>query len=204
MQNKKLIFFSVIASLILLTSGFLYKNLKKIPLEEGPQIYPGILIGNPKANLTIKEYANLLCPACARFYNETYPQIESDYVLTGLVNFEIFLFPPFESAQAGICADRQGKFIAFSKLIYKKQNQIKITQDFIDLAVQAGLKKEDFTKCLEDQADLEKIKGWYNQGLADGVNGTPTFFINSSKGVIPGSYDFSIFKDLIEKGLNAK
>lgn len=205
MKSRKLVFFSTVVAIILLASGFLYKEMQAIPGEEGIKTYPGILVGDPKAPVTIKEYANLLCPACARFHNDTYLKIEKEYILTGKVNFEVFLFPPYEAAQAGLCADKQGKFIAFSKRIYKKQTQVKTVQDLIDFAKQAGLDGRSFAQCLNRQTDIDRIKGWYSQGMGQQVDGTPTFFVgDDEQDIIPGAYDFSIFKDLIETKLNEK
>ena len=42
--------------------------------------YREFVIGNPKAKVTVIEYASLSCPHCAHFQTETYPKLKKDYI----------------------------------------------------------------------------------------------------------------------------
>jgi protein-disulfide isomerase len=57
-------------------------------------------LGNPKAKVTVIEYASASCPHCARFSNEVFEAFKAKYVDTGKVRyvFREFLTPPEQFA----------------------------------------------------------------------------------------------------------
>src|SRR6476646_1823896 len=58
-------------------------------------------LGNPKAKVTVIEYASLSCPHCAHFQTETFPKIKKDYIDTGKIRFLYRDFPLDTRALAG-------------------------------------------------------------------------------------------------------
>ena len=52
-------------------------------MEAGP--LPEQVMGDPKAPVTIVEYASMTCSHCAHFHKETFPAIKENYVDTGKV-----------------------------------------------------------------------------------------------------------------------
>ena len=49
--------------------------------------------GDKNARVSLVEFADYQCPFCARFYRETFPQIEENYIFTGKVKFFFRNFP---------------------------------------------------------------------------------------------------------------
>ena|SRR3989339_212466 len=205
-QDKKLLFYSVFASVLLLSGGFVYNRLalSRAPEENLPQKTAGIFVGDPSAPVLIEAYGSFLCPACRQFTLSTYPQLEKDYILTGKAKMEFFFFPPYETGQAALCAQEQDKFPAYQKIAYGNQGLIKDIDSMVFLAEKAGLDKSSFKQCLESNKYQAQTEAWHKEGLDKKITGTPTFFIQDEQSVIPGSYDYSFFQTLIDSHLNEK
>src|SRR5258708_5119572 len=67
-----------------------------------PVLAPEMSLGDPKAKVTVVEYASASCPHCARFNNEVFDDFKKKYVDTGKVRyvFREFLTPPEQFAGA--------------------------------------------------------------------------------------------------------
>ena len=79
--------------------------LRGIPQE-------GIALGDPKAPVTLVEYADLQCPYCASWARDAFPAIVDDYVRTGKVRIVFrglaFIGPDSETAlRAALAAGEQ-------------------------------------------------------------------------------------------------
>ena len=73
----------------------------------------GIALGDPKAPVTLVEYADLQCPYCAAWARDAFPAIVDEYVRTGKVRIVFrglaFLGPDSETAlRAALSAGEQG------------------------------------------------------------------------------------------------
>src|SRR3569623_104478 len=44
-------------------------------------------LGNPKAKVTVVEYASVGCPVCAKWQKEVYPAFKAKYIDTGKVHY---------------------------------------------------------------------------------------------------------------------
>lgn len=206
MSDKKLIIFAVVASILLIVGGFFYSQKygqTKNPSgsQEENQTISGIIVGDPKAPLNVQVYTSFMCPACQHFALNTFPKIQEEYIKTGKVKFEFIISPPYELGQAVLCAQEQGKFMVYHDFLFAHQSEIQQVANLYDLAQDAGLDKDALKTCLESGKYLEQAKKWQEQSNAAGVTGTPTFFVGSQENVIPGSYDFSIFKEAIDREL---
>src|SRR3954471_3997883 len=49
--------------------------------------------GNPKAKVTVIEYASPTCPVCANFMTSMYPRLKRDYIDTGKIFYVFRTFP---------------------------------------------------------------------------------------------------------------
>ena len=45
------------------------------------------VLGDPKAPITLIEYASFTCPHCANFHAKNFAKLKSEYIDTGKVNF---------------------------------------------------------------------------------------------------------------------
>ena len=73
----------------------------------------GIALGDPKAPVTLVEYADLQCPYCAAWARDAFPAIVDEYVRTGKVRIVFrglaFVGPDSETAlRAALAAGEQG------------------------------------------------------------------------------------------------
>ena len=58
-----------------------------------PEGMPDLALGDPKAPVTIIEYASMTCPHCAHFQETTFPEIKKRYIDTGKVRYILRDFP---------------------------------------------------------------------------------------------------------------
>src|SRR3989344_4465459 len=72
--------------------------------------------GDKDAPVTIVEWSDFECPFCARFFEQTLPSIEEEYIKTGKVKLIYRDFPlsfhtnAQKAAEAAECAGEQGKY----------------------------------------------------------------------------------------------
>lgn len=90
--------------------------------------------GNKDAPVTIVEFSDYQCPFCARFFKETLPKIQEEYISTGKVKFAYRDYPlPMHSvaqkaSEAARCADEQDAFWKFHDLAYSNQQWLNLDQ----------------------------------------------------------------------------
>src|SRR5438067_692666 len=88
----------------------------------------GLALGNPKAPVTMTEFADLQCPFCREYTAKVLPTLVSRYVRTGKVKmvFEDIAFLGSDSVTAGraaAAAAQQNKLWQFIDASYAKQGQ---------------------------------------------------------------------------------
>jgi protein-disulfide isomerase len=209
MSDKKIIIVAIILAALLIGGGWYYSTHKapsasiSEPQNSGTPspTEMGIAIGNPDAPITIDEYTNFLCPACASFAANAMPKIMDEYVKTGKAKFNIYIYPPIETSKAGLCAQEQNKFLEYHDYIFSHQSQVADESDLVDFAVNIQMNQQQFSACLISDKYKNKIQKWYDEGNARGIDSTPTFFINGQKFVGAQSYDE--LKKIIDRQLEA-
>ncbi len=87
-------------------------------------------MGDENAPIVMLEFSDFQCPFCGKFWAETLPQIEKNYVDTGKVLFVYKDFPlreihPFaqKAAEAALCAGDEGNFWEYHDELFKNQVQ---------------------------------------------------------------------------------
>jgi protein-disulfide isomerase len=181
----------------------------QIPAGLGSQKVEGVTAGATQvkgdagAPVLIVEFSDFECPFSKRFYQETFPQIEKEYIATGKVKFAYRDFPlPFHNqalpaAIAARCADKSGKYWA---IFDKFSNSETIDQNTISIsAKESGLEKDNFERCFNDPAVKNEVSKDMDAADKLGVRSTPSFFINGRK--IEGALPFEAFKQVIEEEL---
>ncbi len=144
MSDKKIIIIALLLAFVLVIGGWAYTKNKPNP---GPaaisgsqgQKTGGIMVGDENAALTIEEYTNFLCPACANFALGTLPKIQEEYIKTGKVKMVFYIFPPIELAKAAFCADKSNKFTEFHDYAFAHQAEITGQEDIFDRISAIGL-----------------------------------------------------------------
>ncbi len=160
--------------------------------------------GSKNAPVTIIEFSDYQCPFCAKFYLETFPQIEESYIKTGKVKFVYRDFPlgfhqfAQKAAEASECADEQGKFWEYQDKIFKNQQVLDIA-NLKQYAKDLGLDAAKFNDCLDSGKMASEVQKDLKDGQSYGVDGTPAFFINDI--FVGGAQPFSVFQQVIEQAL---
>jgi protein-disulfide isomerase len=153
-------------------------------MQPGP--LPEATLGNPKAPITIVEYASMTCPHCAAFDAETFPALKKDYIDTGKVYYIFREFPLDNFATAGFVIARcvpKDQYFAVIHAFFKAQPELAAAPDALKwiegFAKQVGLSPEQTHACLTNQKLLDDVMA-VRQRAAEkfGADSTPTFFIN--------------------------
>jgi protein-disulfide isomerase len=173
------------------------------------------LIGNKNAKVTLYEFSDFQCPYCKKFFDETFGQIKTKYIDTGKVKLVFRNYPlPFhqnaqKAAEAGECANRQGKFREYHDLLFKNSQADGTGLAAADLKKYAdslglnngtlGFGKNKFNTCLDNNEAADAVKKDMTDAGTIGVSGTPSFVINGNK--IIGAQPFANFEQAIESAL---
>jgi len=179
----------------------------------------GAVYGRPDAKVTIVEFSDYQCPFCARYSNDTFPQIEREYIDTGRVRYVFRDYPiegahpqAFKAHEAVHCAADQGKRHEMHKKVFANQRAMSVN-DLIAHAAALGIDRSLFEKCVTQGTYAAKVRSGMSAGEQAGVRGTPTFFVglsepNSSKlkavRRIVGAQPYSAFKAALDDLLSAQ
>lgn len=161
--------------------------------------------GEEDAPVTMIEFSDFQCPFCGRFFAQTLPLIEEQYIKTGKVKFVYKDFPlesihpmALPAALAARCAGEQGKFWEYHDMIFENQALLS-DASLRQWASNLGLNTANFNSCLDSQKYLSEIRQDLQEGDAAGVRGTPGFLVNGQ--LISGAQPFSAFQQAIESQL---
>lgn len=173
--------------------------------------------GNKDAPVTIVEFSDFQCPFCGRFYSQTLPQIQHDYIDSGKVKLVYRDFPLENIHQnakpaslAAQCANEQGKFWEYHNVLFSSQSAwadlsaIDATNAFKQYAVDLKLDSSTFNSCIDSSKYQDTVDKNAQDGMNFQVSGTPTFFIGDDKNgyiQLVGAQPYSVFKEKIDKQL---
>lgn len=140
-------------------------------------------LGDPKAKVTLIEYASASCPHCAKFSLDVFPELKKEYIDTNKIHFIFREFPLNDPALAASMIIRslpKENYFAVTELVFRTQEKWvpNPLQGLKEIALQAGLTEDKFNAILKDNDLAKKIIAVRDQGEKLGVNGTPTFFLN--------------------------
>lgn len=156
-----------------------------------------------KQTLTLVEYADLQCPACRSYspiVNQLLEAFPGQLKLT-FKNFPLTNIHPnaMDAAIAAEAVNKQGKFFEYIDLLYEKQGEWAALPNpddkFASYAKEVGVDTAKFTEDLKDPEIKKLIDDHRNEGIENGVSGTPTFFLNGERINTPPSIEE--FKKLI-------
>lgn len=170
----------------------------------------GFRMGNPNARVKLVEYGSLTCGHCAAFARQGMAPLVGTYVRTGKVSYEFrnFILNGLDVA-ASLVARCGGpaRFFPVADKFYATQPQwmgrvsaltaaqkaqlnalpesqrlgrLAETVGLTGLAAQNGIAPAQAKRCLADQAALDRLAKMAEAAGAQGVQGTPTFFLNGA------------------------
>lgn len=171
------------------------------------------VLGNPDAPVTIVEFSDFQCPYCRRFWQETVPQLKSEYLATGKAKFIYRDFPlsqihpgAMPAAEGAECAGDQDRYwdmhdVVFAEQARQGQGTVEFgVADIKKWAAEIGLNMPAFNECLDSGKYRQEVEKDYADGANAGVSGTPATFINGR--LVTGAQPFAAFKQIIDEELS--
>ena len=175
--------------------------------------------GSGDAKLTLIEFSDYQCPFCGRYFRETLPQIDQDYVKTGRVRYVFRDFPleaihkeALKAAEAANCAGEQGRYWEMHDRLFANQQAL-APAELPGHASTLGLDAPRFQQCLDSEKYTAAIRQDMSEAQQAGVRGTPSFFIgltgsdgSSVKTLrrITGAVPYATFKEAFDSLLSAQ
>lgn len=222
--EKNFLALAILVTGLMISSSLLYSNgvgskpgLAKIGQDSQGNLRVDVSadddpsLGNKNAKVTMIEFSDYQCPFCRTFWKESFSQLKKEYIDTGKVKFVYRDYPlsphPMAepSAQAGQCADEQGKYWEFHDKIFGEQDKkgrgtVTYTVQELKLwASQIGLDKAKFNQCLDSGKYKAEVQKDFDDGTSAGVSGTPSLFINGR--LVVGAQPYASFKAIIDEEL---
>ncbi len=147
-------------------------------------------LGDPKAPVTVVEYAAPTCPHCAHWNEDVFPKFKANYIDTGKVHyvFRVFALSPADVAVEAMarCLPKDSYF-QFIDMMFRNQSKwdpdgyqiANIHDALVDMGRIAGMGAEKVNSCIGNQSELDKIAAiGQHAEKAYGINGTPSFIVN--------------------------
>jgi len=174
--------------------------------------------GDPDAEVIVVEFSDFQCPFCSRFYDQTLPLIQENYIDTGKIKF-VYRDFPLDSLHpnarpahiAAECADDQGKFWEYHDILFERVGEWQslpgssLGDKFVEFADELQLGQTNFISCLQSETVAQEVQSDYLDGGRYGVTGTPAFFVGTEKDgfvLISGAQPYSSFQTTIDSLLN--
>lgn len=104
-------------------NGEIVLDRKEVNLVDSPTK------GEGGAKVKIIEFSDFECSFCAKFYAQTFSQIQKEYIDTGKVFFAFKQFPlglhqyAQKTAEASLCAGEQGRFWEYHDSLFEAQTK---------------------------------------------------------------------------------
>lgn len=163
-------------------------------------------MGDPKAPVTLIEYASLDCPHCATFSAEILPKLKTAFIDTGKLYYVLRDFPRTPAAAAGAIVARcgaAGQYHPIMALLFQTNEQwlgpsVPAPREaLITVAARAGLTREQVEACLQREDVLAQINDVAKEAAETlKLQAVPLIYVNGTE-VSDHSYEG------LEKAINA-
>lgn len=169
---------------------------------------PFTMKGEKNAQVTIVEFTDYECPFCKRYVDDTFNQIDKDYIATGKVNYIIRNLPlsfhqfAQKAAEAALCAGSD-QYLAYHDLLFKDQDKwsamTAVDETFVGYAKSLGINEAKFRDCLANETMKEIVAADSALAGKAGLGGTPSFVINGK--ILVGAQPYTAFQTVIDEAL---
>jgi formate-nitrite transporter family protein len=162
--------------------------------------------GSASAPVTLVEYGDYECPYCGRVY-PVIKQLQQHFgedLRFVYRNFPLTQIHPHaeHAAEAAEAASEQGKFWPMHDIMYEHQGAL-TDSDLVTYASTIGIDSRVVPEAWAQHTYRGRVKEDVQSGLASGVQGTPTFFINGEP--YDGPNDYAALREAItEAGATAR
>jgi protein-disulfide isomerase len=136
------------------------------------------------APLTLIEYGDYQCPYCAQAHQTVLELIERFgprlcYIYRNFPLTEIHENAE-HAAEAAEAGAMRGKFWEMHDALFENQEALD-DASLAEYARDVGLDPEEILEEIESGKHARRIKGDFESGVRNGVNGTPAFFVNGKR-----------------------
>lgn len=156
-----------------------------------PERADDMALGNPRAQVSVVEYASVGCPHCGEWARDVFPAFRKTYIDSGKVRFvfrEMLYGDPTLAAAGFLTARCAGKprYFQVVDAIFAAQPQIAKDGNALAslrvIARNAGLGEARFNACLGDAAALAalQVRSLRHETI-DKVVATPTFVVGGRR-----------------------
>lgn len=160
-----------------------------------------VSLGNPRAPVTVMEYASVTCPHCAHFNADVFPTLKSKYIDTGKIRYVFREAPihPTEDAAGFLlarCAGQQ-RYLAVADALFRAQTLLFDKNDLngwlMAGARVAGMNEAQMKACVTDAKAIEAFTARTQRNMeADKIDSTPTLIVNGRRVDPPGKRAITI------------
>ncbi|MBL55461.1 MAG: disulfide bond formation protein DsbA [SAR116 cluster bacterium] len=157
-------------------------------------------LGKADAAVTVAEYFSMTCGHCGRFHRNTFPQVKTDLIDTGLIRFEMHPFPLDGLALRAHALCRalptDSYFKMVDVLLDKQESWIGAADPVAELkkfAKFAGISSGAFDEIMLNRSYLEAIVQIRQDAVSQHqISSTPSFVVNGDK-TFSGALSFDEF-----------
>lgn len=162
-------------------------------------------LGDEDAPIVIVEFSAYACPYCARHFEEAFAPLLENY--GQYIRYVYRDFPSinpnvsYPASMAANCAREQGMFWEYHDQLFANQTLLTQTGEVYlnQLASDLNLNTDAFSDCLSEQRYIDEVNEDFNTGVAMGVTGTPSFYINGQPH--SGARPYEYFELIIQREL---
>ena len=145
--------------------------------------------GDPNAGVTVAAYEDYACPHCQEYVENVVPEIQSNYIDSNDIRYEHHDFPiPVDDPTSYTAANaaRAAQVLAGDEAFWTYLDQLFANQDslgpdfYSSLGEETGLGADRIKKAATNRQFEQTITNDRQQGVSNGVEGTPTVFVNGT------------------------
>jgi len=138
------------------------------------------VVGPPAAPVKIVVFTDFECPYCLESERtlKTIRERYGDRVALFYFNFPLPSHPNARpAAVAAACAAAQGRYLAYHDVLFAHHDDL-AHADYAAWAAAAGIDRARFEACVASGDADRRVDADIREGIAAGVDGTPTFLVN--------------------------
>jgi protein-disulfide isomerase len=164
--------------------------------------------------VTLIEFSDYECPFCIKYFTQTLPLIQANYVATGKIRYVFKDFPvdanhpmAIRAHEAAHCAMEQQKFWALHVKLFSAPGTHTPDQ-LVARATEAGLDVPAFKACIASGRTTAAIRASVAVAEQLGADGTPAFYLGTRDlatqhvhvvKMIDGAQSYSTFQQAIDE-----
>jgi len=212
-SRKWLITGGILIVLLVIVALVLFGHWRYLQLAVGSSLTPTLAapmqaspaLGPQNAPVTIIEYGDFGCPSCWYWYKAgVLDQLRAKYgdqIRFVWRDYAVITLLSPKAAEAGQCANDQGKFWEFHDAIYKNDGAI-MDSELHAYATAIGLNMSQFNECLSSHRYHDRVLAEQTEAFTHGYFGAPFFLVNGRP--LVGMQQLSSFSTVIDPLLAAK